>query len=432
MNWNYVLLAVVGGLAAILANQGVAVFNDGFRPIIPQYFEGKMSRTELAATSFAVSFGLVIGFGIPASIGASIFLVHSILLATDIIGTFFKPDMRGLIGSGIAGAIYGAAIMAGMQTVVDLFGSLPYNFLEPLGQVSAPVVAMFSIFPAVAVAMQHGFKKGMLTAAVSVVIYFMTKRFGTIVWGEAKIALSAEGLALLFGVVLMLYFATQQKGAASSNAELMNIFSDQAKRIRKNWWLLAVMGGLLSASASMNLIAGDPAALALMQEGQYTNAAIASFARAIGFIPLVFSTAIVTGVYGTAGVTFVWGIGILLHGHPLLALVAGAVVMAIEVQLIGVFAKGLDHFPGVRDMGEHIRESMNKVLSIALLVGGINAANTMAPGVGALFVGGFYLLNKQSKKPLVDLAVGPVAAIIFGILVNLLVMIGIYVIPVVQ
>ena len=61
---KYILIAIIGALASMLANKGIAVFNDGFRPIIPQYFEGKMRRSELAATSFAVSFGLVIGFGL--------------------------------------------------------------------------------------------------------------------------------------------------------------------------------------------------------------------------------------------------------------------------------------------------------------------------------------------------------------------------------
>lgn len=91
MNYfNYIIIMTVGALASLLANKGVAVFNDGFRPVVPQYFEGKISRKELAATSFAISFGLVVGFGIPTSIAASIILIHSILLATDIIGTFLR------------------------------------------------------------------------------------------------------------------------------------------------------------------------------------------------------------------------------------------------------------------------------------------------------------------------------------------------------
>ena len=44
-------------------------------------------------------------------------------------------------------------------------------------------------------------------------------------------------------------------------------------------------------------------------------------------------------------------------------------------------------------------------------------------GIGALFVIGCFLLNKKSKKPIVDMAIGPVACIIFGILLNILLLI---------
>ena len=88
---RYLVLAAIGALASILANRGIAVFNDGFRPIVPQFYDRQISRKELATMSFAISFGLVIGFAIPTSIAASIILIHCILLTTDIIGTFC-PD----------------------------------------------------------------------------------------------------------------------------------------------------------------------------------------------------------------------------------------------------------------------------------------------------------------------------------------------------
>lgn len=85
---KYVVITLIGALASVLSNQGIAVFNDGFRPIAGQYFNGEISRKELAAMSFAISFGLVIGFGIPTSIAASIILIHCLLLTTDMIGSF--------------------------------------------------------------------------------------------------------------------------------------------------------------------------------------------------------------------------------------------------------------------------------------------------------------------------------------------------------
>lgn len=81
-------------------------------------------------------------------------------------------------------------------------------------------------------------------------------------------------------------------------------------------------------------------------------------------------------------------------------------------------------------MGEHIRTSMNKVLELALLVGAVTAAEAMSAnfglsGIGALFVVGCVLLNRSSKKPIVEMAIGPVACILYGILLNVLLVLNI-------
>lgn len=154
-----VAIALLGGICAVLANKGIAVFNDGLRPIVPEFLEGKIGKKEIAATSFALSFGLVIGFGIPVSIGASILLVHSVLLMTDIIGSWAPEGKSGIIISAIIGAMYGIGLVLGLQAVVDLFAMMPVNFMDSLSMVGTPVVISFSIFPAVAIASQHGFKK---------------------------------------------------------------------------------------------------------------------------------------------------------------------------------------------------------------------------------------------------------------------------------
>ncbi len=433
---RYVIIALIGALASVLANQGVAVFNDGFRPIMGQYFNKEISKRELAAMSFAVSFGLVIGFGIPTSIAANIILIHCLLLSTDMIGSFCPDNKVGMILSGVIGGVYGIALLLGLEFVVKLFEMLPYNFTGDLGQVSGYVTVAFAIFPAVGVALQHGFKKGLITGCITVLVYFLVSKFGTFTIGGNTVALNAAGMAMLAGMIVMIVFAAQIKGTEKNNEALTIGFESNVSRIRKNGLLLALMGGLLAAGTSLSIVAGDPASLALLANGEYTNAALAALARAIGFVPLVFTTAIVTGVYGTAGCTFVFVVGLLLHGNPILAFVAGAAVMIVEILLINLFAKGMDRFPGVKDMGEHVRTAMNKVLEVALLAGAIVAAETMASsaaglsGVGAMFVIGAYLLNRQSKKPIVDMAVGPVACILFGILLNLLLLIRMISIPI--
>ena len=434
---KYIVIILIGALASILSNRGIAVFNDGFRPIVPQYYDGKIGRKELATMSFAISFGLVIGFGIPTSIAASIILIHCLLLTTDIIGVWCKDTKGGMITAGVIGGVYGLGILVGLESVIKLFALLPYNFISDLGAVSVYITVAFAIFPSLAIVYQHTFKKGMLSAGVTFLVYILIKKYGVIAVGDFNIALNPEGMAMLAGTILMIVFAAQVKGNGNSNENLANMFSTQLSRIRKNWILLAVMGGLIAAGTSLAIIAGDPTSLSLLSNGEYASATLAAFARAIGFVPLIFTTAIVTGVYAPAGCTFVFVVGLALIGNPIVAFILGAVVMVIELLLINVFAKGMDKFPGVKDMGEHIRTSMNKIIEISLLVGGVTAAEKISVnalgmvGVGALFVITVLLFNRKAKKPIVEMAVGPVACIVFGICVNILLLLNIVSLPVI-
>jgi hypothetical protein len=302
--------------------------------------------------------------------------------------------------------------------------------LAPLGRVAAPVIVAFALFPAVAIGYQHGFKKAVLAAAIAILAYFIIARIGIINLGDYKITLNAPGLAMFTGVIMMLIFAAGvKKSGGASTSQLTAVFSTQVARIQKNWPYLAALGGLVAAGTSLSILAGDPISLNLLSKGEISSAALAAFARAIGFVPLVLTTAVVTGVYGAVGCTFVFVIGFLLTGQPIFAFIAGAAMITAEVFLINFFAKVLDKFPGIREMGEHIRTAMNKVLEIALLIGSAFAAEAMISGVGPMFIIACVLLNKQSKKPIVDIAVGPVAAILFGIVVNILVVLGLYVLP---
>ncbi|MFB1050698.1 YhfT family protein [Paraliobacillus sp. JSM ZJ581] len=425
--FQLISIALVGAVGSMLVNRGVAVFNDGLRPIMPEYLEGRLTRKELAATSFALSFGLIVGFGIPLSIGAAIIIGHSILLACDIIGIWTPEGKKGMILSGIIGAVYSIGVCLGLQFIVDLFNQLPVNFLDSLSLVGTPIIISFTVFPAVAVGYQHGMKKAFNTALITFVIYLLFSKFGSFSIGSYDITLSPEGMALLAGMLMMVYYAAKVRGGdESTNADLVNIFAERVNKIKRNRWLLALMGGLVALVSAQLVLAVDAMPQALINEGKYTEGAIATFARAIGFIPLVFSTSIVTGVYGLAGTTLVFVVGLIFRDIPLLAFVVGAAVMYAEVMLLSVVTKGMDKLPGVREMGEHIRTSLADVLGMAILIGSAMASEQIAPGIGFFWILGFYLINRMAKKPLVELAVGPVAVIALGILANMLHLIGLW------
>ncbi|SIR04750.1 Protein of unknown function [Alkalispirochaeta americana] len=430
---NYVIIGLLGALTSVLANRGIAVFNDGLRPVLPEYLEGRMDKKSLAATSFALSFGLVIGFGIPFSIGKSIMLIHCVLLGTDIIGTWSPKDKKlGMIVSGTVGALYGIFLVVGLQVVVDLFAMLPFNFLGPLGKVGDPIVAAFALFPVLVVAYQYGMKKGIITFAITIAGRQFFEIFGKFSINGNNVSLNPDGMALFISMLIMLVFAIREKksdaDAVGANTQLLGLFGERVNRIKKNVFLLAPMGGLVAAATSATIIAGDPISLNLLNEGLVTDAGFVALARALGFIPLIATTAIATGVYSPVGMTFVFVAGIFIT-NPLLAFVVGLAVIFAEVYLLAAVARLLDRFPGVRACADHIRTAMGRVLEVALLLGGAIAANSMVPKLGFFFVIGVWLMNKNAKKPMVSMAVGPIAAILFGLLVNILMLVGLIQLP---
>ena len=424
-----VILVVIGALAAILANRGVAIFNDGLRPILPEFLEGRMDRKGLAATSFAMSFGLVIGFGIPISIAATILLIHSVLLATDIIGTWCPDGLKGTVLAGIMGGLWGGGITAGLGFIVDVCKLLPVNFLPHLGLVGMPIVEAFCIFPALTVAYQYGLKKGGVTLLATFLVRQVVQYYGYFMLGSAKIVLNPEGTALFVGIVCMIFFATRERGDENtgSNTALVSVFSERVDRIRHHVVPLAVMGGLVAVAASFTIVAADPISLSLLSNERTMEAALTVVARGIGFVPLVATTAIATGVYSPIGMTFIFAIGIVMMGNPVGAFILGALCITAEVFLLGIMARFMDRFPGMRNCSEYIRTAMTKILDIALLVGGMLAANSIAPSFGFLAVIALYGLNQTVKKPLVSMAVGPVGAIAVGLIINILYLTKMYV-----
>ena len=202
---RYIVIFLAGAFGALLANRGIAVFNDAVRPVVPEYREGRMTRLEFATTTFALSFGLVIGFGIPYSIMSPIILVHSLWLGTDVIGIFFPAkniekwylDKESLIGAGLSvlvGGLYGVLLLAGLQGFVNMMQALPVNVFDAWQNISGPVISAFIAFPCVVITMDYGWKKGLASLVASVLL-----RQIMVFIGKGDIA---DGVALLF---LLLY-----------------------------------------------------------------------------------------------------------------------------------------------------------------------------------------------------------------------------------
>lgn len=168
-----------------------------------------------------------------------------------------------------------------------------------------------------------------------------------------------------------------------------------------------------------------PSALGLLAEGDRVNAGLTALARAIGFIPLVATTAITTGVYAPAGMTFVFVIGLLIP-NPFIALIAGAACICVEILLLNVICKGSGQVPrhqALRRQHPYRYELRHRH----------RPADRRHPGCsgnhahdGSVHHRGILVLNKCSKKPLVSMAVGPLGAILVGLIANVLFLLSLY------
>ena len=428
------VMALLGGVCAYLANRSVAVFSDGLRPVFPQYLSGTMDRRGLFATSFALSFGLVIGFGLPTSLTGGIIVIHTIMLSCDIIGTAF-PD-RGVYpwAAAAVGGLLGVLLLFGMEGILYVFAAMPVNFLGSLSAVGSLIVVTFCAFPAMAVAYQSGFRAGTAVFALTMLVRQVTAVYGSFAVGGIAVSLNVDGTTLLFAIAAMVISAMAHNKKTEGRATAaFAVFGKNVARIRAHMLLLAVSGGLAALATTLLLVAEGPASLALTAEGRYGEAAIVALGRCLGFIPLVMTTAIISGLYSPAGTKTLHVPAILLINTGLWGLVGsfmvGALIMVMEVLLLGLFAKGLDRFPGMKEMGDNTRAAMSKVLELALLLGGCLAADAIAPTLGYLWIFGLYFLNQSAKKPVPAMAIGPIGAILLGVLVNLLHPLGLFPVP---
>lgn len=412
-----IVVGLIGLWASVLANKNIAVYNDGLRPIMGEYTSGQMKKPEFVALSFAMSFGLIVGFGIPFSLATQVILIHTILLATDVIG-IASPNKY---IAGLLGLLFGVGVVVGLGGIVTFFKMLPVNIMDGLQMIGDPVVISFSVLPALAVGYQFGAKKGLATLTVSLLARIGINRINPIQIGDSSVNISPDGIALAFGMIMLLGFCIVKSNRdKKGNGEQQEIplFTENAKKIRKNVIPLAVMGALISLGASLHYIGGSPMDVAFLSKGQIAEAAMIAFIKVIGYIPLVVTTGLISGVWASGGICdWLFGIGFLVN--PFAAPFLGAAGMGAEVFGVKYLARFMDKYPEIRASGDHIRTAMTQILEVSLLVGGMMAANAIAPTFGFFVVAGLYVLNIIAGTKIVKMAVGPLGAILVGILANI-------------
>lgn len=426
---NVLVIMAVCAMTAFLSHMGMAVFHDGIRPVVPEYLEGRMHRTEMASIAFGLSVGFIASMGIGNALVTNLLNPWLLFLATDIIGIASPKKWVALI----LGAAWGALCLTGIGGVNTVLTGMPIDLITALGSVGTYIVTGFALFPIIAIIMQFGMRSGMVTAIIVLSIRFIGPNFTTI---------SGDAWTMMVGVIalVVLCIAKDWKSKEKENAGDLNIFSERTARIRKNLPFLMVTGALIAIACNIHLFAGsDVSMFDLSKANAMTDATQANalvkvvatneFMRALSFIPLIATTAVTTGVYGVAGFTFVFVAGY-LSPNPIVAMIAGAVIIFLEVMLLEFIGKFLGHFPSMRDASDNIRSAMNTCVEFALLIGSISAcgmmgASTSAGAAGGFIIGGLiYLVNEVTGRKIMRMAIGPIAAIATGLILNITYLIG--------
>ncbi|TDD73085.1 permease [Jiangella aurantiaca] len=437
--WQGALVIVLCAFAALIANAALAVFNDGARPFLLDYIQGRSTRLATATIVTGLSAGFIFGLGAPMALSTGVLNPWLVFLPVEIIG--LVAPWRWLAATG--GAAWGAVCVFGLNAANSAATSLPIDFVTALQQISTPILWLFTLFPVLAITRQFGRVKGLATFGAEVAVVLLSMN----VWPD----LFPGSLAMAVGVVMLLGFALTQDRSARRAEQLVlagssaaeraahdeqraataaasdQLFGPNADRLRKNVLPLGLLGGLVAALAASGIFGGGEATSFLVADGSYSEAAQVDFLRAFGFVPLIATTALASGAYAMAGFTFVYPIGYLAHvfvdAWPLaiaVAFVLGALVMSAEVLLLSAVGRWLQHWPSVRESADHIRHAITESLSLAILVGSLMAGLAMGGGLGIALVGGLYLLNEAMGRPVVRMASGPAAVIVGGIVLNLL------------
>ncbi|MGC5360739.1 YhfT family protein [Streptomyces sp. DT24] len=407
-------------LTAYIAHMALAVFNDGVRPFMLDFIQGRTTRSATTAVSFGLSAGFIFGLGAPMALSTGVLNPWLLFLPTDILGMLSPKKWL----APILGGAWGAVVVFGLNGANNVAHDLPVDFITAMQQMSTPILFLFTLFPVLAITKQFGRKWGGLAGVLELALVVLTMK----AWPN----MFAGALAMAVGVLMLIALAVAKdlKQRKADRAEgvtevvfdddpMASLFSASAARLRKYLPLFMVLGAGVCVLAQMHIFGGGEATSFLIAKGQYGEAAQVDFYRVFGFIPLIATTALASGAYGIAGFTLVYPIGYLMP-NPFLAAIVGAVVFALEVLALSYIGKLLGKLPSVRDSSEHLRSAISETLQLAILFGSLMAANAMGGGLGILVVGGLYLLNEAMGRPVVRMAAAPAAVIVGGILLNVL------------
>jgi hypothetical protein len=416
-----IVVAVAGALGAALANRGIVYFNDALRSIVPELMENRMPRRKFAKLAFSSSLGLILVFGIPFSLVSPILLSHALWLGSDVIGAYFpgpfegekEPAWKGywgLLASIICGGLLGAVLVVALQILSGLITRLPVDFISVMMNLSSPIIFTLAAIPALAIAYQYGFKHGLIAFLFTLLVRQIASGFGQ---------LQPDTWGFLAGMLVLIIHAIQEARRDTPMDGLFVVSSKQVVRLRSHLPWIAILGAVYALSNNLGTLMEGPQTLLALAGGNRVVAIDYTLARAFSFLPMRTMSILATGVFTMEGLGFAPTAG-LASPTPLVAAAVGAVVMVVEALGLVFLANFFNRFPSLLKVANSLRTAMTKLLELVSLVGGLIAANSMAPGFGFFAMAGLYVLNEAAGTPIIRLAVGPVFIILIGLSINLM------------
>ncbi|KXF80698.1 YhfT family protein [Enterovibrio coralii] len=424
------LISVLCAMTALIANMSAAVFHDGIRPVLPQLFEGNMTRRDAGSVAFGLSIGFVASVGISFTLSTGLLNPWLLFLPTDILGVMIASRWL----AALAGGLWGVLVVTSLSGVNAVLTGLPVDALGALGELGTPVITAFALFPLLAIFTQFGWKAGAIAAVVILMSRLLTIKFTGIYPESIQIFV---GMLMLVGTAIHKDIQDKKNGIAPPDMSgLHSIFEERTKRIMKHLPFLAVTGALIAAVSNGGFFAGSEVSIYSLaeaykiadpaeQDAAIQQVALSELMRGLGFIPLIATTALATGVYGVVGMTFVFVVGYLSPNIPVAA-VLGALTICVEVFLLRRIGRFLEQFPSIRNASDNIRDAMNTLMEFALLIGGVLAVMKMGGTTGLTIFAMLFFLNEVLGRPVLKIAAPAVAAILTGILLNLFHVFGLF------
>lgn len=446
------LFAAMGALSTVLVNRNVSVWHDGLRPIMPSLRSGEMSRPEVAKISFSLALAFIWAFGLPYSLGFVIPLMYLVYIATDWIGVALPADYDqrwwqgrtnafGVGGSLVLGAAWGAGMALLLHYLARGMDELPVPLAEGARLFTEPVAQAFFLFPVLTIAYHYGLKAGIWTLGLATLVWFIAS--------EAEFTLPsvwAFGAALLMMLVLLVResrttgTANDQVPAGwlehrvgdgddpawatddSEDAGESVMFAENVRRIKRNLPLIVALAALGGAALNAGVAAMDPFSASLYAVNLVVPAVLVMLMWAFAFIPMKFTTAVVTGTMATG--TFLEPVVALLMPNPWVAAVAVGLLRVVEVFSLLLVIGWIERWPSIREVADVMRTAIFQVMEIGFLVGGALAAAAWAGEWGVATVVAAWFLNIKAKTPVMPMSLGAIAALGVGVVVNVMAAVG--------